>query len=1048
MTSLRTRLLLPLIVAVLASGGLNAWITWRSLADHFETQYQRRALVVMEAVTQAVGRATDAAELRQVVRVFGDEPDVARLIIAGGTPPRVIAIAEAGAAENAENNETRARLDQPVDTLPDRIGDDIARALSGEDATALSVARSERSLLRLISPIVLPGPADQPPGNAGPPGDARPPGIPMASGTASPAGGRGVVILHLDTQDAETELRRLGLVLTGLTMALSILLGGLVTALLGRVVLTPIGRMIADLRRRVGNGQDATDTAGFGDEVEEVHAALRRLLESQAEHERTILREKERAERYLEIAEAVIVALDRDGRVTLINNRGSRLLGFGSQDLLGRDWITTVVAPEYRDTVGRALQDLLSGQTLTNEYLEYEVIASAGQRLFLSWHNAVICKAGTAESGDPITGVLSSGMDVTPLKQVETRLRARNHEFALILDSAGEGIYGIDTAGRITSFNRAMERLTGYKRHDVIGRDAHALLHHAHADGSPCARTESPLLGALAGGGGGLRCANDLCWTEDGRWLPVESVATPIVDGTQVVGAVGIINDITDRLHMEQALRASEAKYRQLFENEQDAIVLVDHDSLHVLDANPAALRLFGFGRADFLKRKVLDFVSRPRRVQSYFADLRRVPTIRIPIWEQLNRNGEPLRLELTFTSYRESGRGVVAVIARDITDRMHAEEALRESEERFRATFEQAAVGIALVHPSGQLLRVNSRFCDIVGLAGDEVAAATLQRLTHPDDLETSLAGFRDLLSGKLTCYNQETRYLRGDTAEVWAELTMSLIRDIDGGAKYFIVVIEDISARKAAEQALMLAKAEAEAANLAKSRFIATMSHELRTPLNTILGFSEMIKDEALGPIGLATYAEYAGYINVSGNHLLDLITDVLDLSKIDAGKFEVEPVVVEVPHLLHGIARLLGERAEKHELAMVVDVATPIPYLWADLRAAKQILFNLASNAIKFTPPGGTITLRAWAEADGGISLSVADTGVGIPATQIGRVMMPFEQIDNRYSRAAGGTGLGLSLVKGLVDLHGGRLSIDSTVGVGTTITVHFLPMPPQA
>ena len=231
------------------------------------------------------------------------------------------------------------------------------------------------------------------------------------------------------------------------------------------------------------------------------------------------------------------------------------------------------------------------------------------------------------------------------------------------------------------------------------------------------------------------------------------------------------------------------------------------------------------------------------------------------------------------------------------------------------------------------------------------------------------------------------------------------------------------------------------AEQANRAKSLFLTMMSHELRTPLNAILGFSElgpMIKTEPPLP---AQITDYFGLIHQSGDHLLRMINDILDLSKVEAGKMELDRTDLDVGDAIDATLRLIAHQAESQGQTLEVTIGTPPPSLFADERAVRQILFNLLSNAIRFTPAGGVVSVRATATADGGAALAVYDTGVGVPADQIARMTVPFEQIDNSYARSHGGTGLGLPLVDGLVRLHGGSLTIESEVGVGTRVTARF-------
>jgi two-component system cell cycle sensor histidine kinase PleC len=235
--------------------------------------------------------------------------------------------------------------------------------------------------------------------------------------------------------------------------------------------------------------------------------------------------------------------------------------------------------------------------------------------------------------------------------------------------------------------------------------------------------------------------------------------------------------------------------------------------------------------------------------------------------------------------------------------------------------------------------------------------------------------------------------------------------------------------------------ARQRAEAANVAKSRFLATMSHELRTPLNAILGFSEVMKSELLGPMQNASYKEYAANIHDSGRHLLQVINEILDLSRIEAGRYELQEEPVRLCDVVEDCYRLLSLRAESKGLQVALDFPKRLDQLWADERAVRQICLNLMSNALKFTPRGGRITVSVTADADGGQTLAVKDTGPGIPKQEIPRVLQPFGQGSLAHETAEGGTGLGLPIVQNLITLHGGTFELRSELRKGTEAIVFF-------
>lgn len=238
--------------------------------------------------------------------------------------------------------------------------------------------------------------------------------------------------------------------------------------------------------------------------------------------------------------------------------------------------------------------------------------------------------------------------------------------------------------------------------------------------------------------------------------------------------------------------------------------------------------------------------------------------------------------------------------------------------------------------------------------------------------------------------------------------------------------------------------ARRRAEAANKAKSRFLATMSHELRTPLNAIMGFSEVMEKELLGPIGSDIYRDYARSIYQSGDHLLCIINEILDLSRIEAGRYDLHEETMRLTDIAEDCQRLVKIKADAKALTIVEDFAPDLPHVWADPRALRQICLNLLSNALKFTPKGGRITLIVGHTQDGGQFMTVADTGPGIPKEEIPRVLQAFGQGSLAHETAEGGTGLGLPIVQNLIHLHGGTFDLQSELRKGTEVTVM---LPPQ-
>ncbi len=260
------------------------------------------------------------------------------------------------------------------------------------------------------------------------------------------------------------------------------------------------------------------------------------------------------------------------------------------------------------------------------------------------------------------------------------------------------------------------------------------------------------------------------------------------------------------------------------------------------------------------------------------------------------------------------------------------------------------------------------------------------------------------------------------------------------DGEGVLTIMMLSDATERRRQERALRHAKESAEAANRAKTQFLANMSHELRTPLNAIIGFSEVISNKLFGELN-DRYTDYATDIVASGRHLLGLINDILDLSKIDLGQATLSEGEVDLTRAVHSCQRLMFERAERGGVHVQVMLPQNLPLLWADETKVKQIVLNLLSNAVKFTERGGRVTISATLLADAGLALSIIDTGIGMRSEDIPKAMLPFGQLESTFERRFEGTGLGLPLVQRLVELHGAEFRLDSHPGKGTKAEVRF-------
>ncbi|MDP6623647.1 MAG: PAS domain S-box protein [Alphaproteobacteria bacterium] len=525
----------------------------------------------------------------------------------------------------------------------------------------------------------------------------------------------------------------------------------------------------------------------------------------------------------------------------------------------------------------------------------------------------------------------------------------------------------------------------------------------------------------------------------DGRWFQMNQY------DTRDAGKALVRIDITERKRAEEALRESEARYRQLVQLSPDAVVV--HRSRKFLMVNPAALEIFRV-------REERDLIGKPLADYTH-PDYRAEGQGRIGVIEE---GGTPKRLESRFLRADGSavdvevdavlieigGEKAVLSVVRDISERKRAEEALRESERRLADAQRIGRIG----HFHADLVTGRLEWSDelwrIYGLAREETELTVDFALTHmhPDDRGHYLRA-RDVAREERQSFSTEFRIVRpgGEIRIVTLESQPQF--DDAGEVVEVFGTAQDITERKWAEQEVIEAKEAAEIADRAKSEFLANMSHELRTPLNAILGFAQMIEDQTLGPDARERYIQYAADIYGSGNHLLAIINDILDLSKIEAGKAELDEHDLDIDDLVESAVRLVRMRARETQLGLEVDVQVELAgiRLRADQRMVRQMLLNLLSNAVKFTPLGGSVTVSGRRNEDGGLALCVADTGIGMTPEDIPLALSHFGQVGRALDQSFEGTGLGLPLVRSLAELHGGGLEIESAVGVGTRATIWF-------
>jgi PAS domain S-box-containing protein len=477
-----------------------------------------------------------------------------------------------------------------------------------------------------------------------------------------------------------------------------------------------------------------------------------------------------------------------------------------------------------------------------------------------------------------------------------------------------------------------------------------------------------------------------------------------------------------------------EAYYRSMMNNVGDGVVTFDSD-LVVQYANNAFEAMTKRSTDQLVGRSLAEILPEVAALDGLF-------TTRTRRLEIVHSTGEGTALIFDVSLFVFEFEGHLQGIAsfRDVTERKALEDRLRT----FFYAIEHSPLSIVITNTSGVIEYANRRCSETSGFELDQIIGSTPRIFksgqTGPDVYR---AMWRSLLEGREWYGEMLNKRQNGEL--YWEFEAVSALKNDKGDITHFIAIKEDVTDQKRSAAALIDAKRQAEIANRAKSEFLANMSHELRTPLNAIIGFSEVMTMELFGPQGNPKYMEYSQAIQDSAKHLLSIINDVLDFSKLEAGRVSLYEETVKVSEVMAPVLLIAKERADARGIKLILgdsaDGFNGLPYIHVDALRYKQVLLNIITNAVKFTPVGGTVRVDGRLLQDGGLDIIVRDTGIGMKEEDIPKALERFGQVDSALHRKYEGTGLGLPISKTLIELHGGALKLESKLNVGTTAVVHL-------
>ncbi|HPV71934.1 MAG TPA: PAS domain S-box protein [Smithellaceae bacterium] len=713
----------------------------------------------------------------------------------------------------------------------------------------------------------------------------------------------------------------------------------------------------------------------------------------------------------------------QEGKFVYVSPLYQQLTGYAESELIGAPSLDHV-HPDDRERVRQEAIHCLKAPR--REPYEYRFITKQKEILWVLENITSILFRGRRAA-------LGNFMDITGRKRAEEALRHNEEKYRLMIETIQDGYFEVDLNGKYTFVNDVICRQLQYSREELIGSD-----NRKHQNEANAKKTYQAFLDAYSTGKPVPALELEVI-RKDGSTQIVEVSISLIRDTEgQPIGFRGISRDITERKQAAQAVRESEALQRRLMEALPIGLIVVDPETRVIDHANATAAVMFGATVDQIVGHRCHTFLCPAQEGACPVCDLGK-DVDNSERW-MVCADGRHRPVLKTVKKIKIHGSEKLLECFVDITERKKIETALQASEDRFRSMVESLPDPYSEINLEGAITFVNEAFVHETGYSRDELMGKKFNMLLDESNARLAKRKYGEIYKTGRGVKNLELAWISKSGRVVLAEVSVSPIRRADGTMTGFQSVYRDITERRQMEIALSRAKEEAEVASNAKSEFLASMSHEIRTPLNAILGMADLLTETPLNK----EQQKFVQIFREAGENLLNIINDILDISKVEAGHIHLEHIPFDLGKLVEQTGDIMSVRAHKKELELACRVAPGVPTkLMGDPTRLRQVLINFIGNAVKFTE-SGEVMLDVKLTGPSAVhteqntvdlTFSVKDTGIGIPADKIHNIFERFTQADSSTTRKYGGTGLGLTISKSIVDLMGGTISVESKEGRGS-------------